>query len=450
VVLDLTGRTVKELYDRPLVERVPWGGDGAVPGPRSARWRADAPATLVWLEALDNGDPTAKVAKRDKVLMLDAPFSGQGRTLLETEFRTGPILWGRDVAVVRERHAKMRRERTWLVNPSNPSAAPKMLWDRSAEDRYTDPGQFATTADARGQNVILTTADGKSAYLTGSGASSEGDRPFVDRIELASGKTQRLFQSAAPFYEEPVALLDAAAQRLITRRESKTEAPNYFQRDLARKTAPRQLTQFKDPAPAFAGVTSQLLTYKRPDGVQLSATLYLPPSYDKAKDGPLPFFFWAYPLEYRSREAASQVVGSPYRFVRPNGPSHLFMLLEGYGVLDNPTMPIVGENGAEPNDTYVEQLTASAKAAVDKVVELGVADRERIAVGGHSYGAFMTANLLATRASSAPASPAAAPTTAPSPRSASRARTARTGRTRHCTRRCRRSPTPTRSSRRSC
>jgi dipeptidyl aminopeptidase/acylaminoacyl peptidase len=190
-------------------------------------------------------------------------------------------------------------------------------------------------------------------------------------------------------------LLDATGGRILTMRESTTEPPNYWMRDLVRRIAPRQLTTFADPAPQFAGVTSQLVTYTRPDGVQLSATMYLPPGYDKARDGRLPFFFWAYPLEFRTREAASQVVGSPHRFVRPTGPSHLFVLLQGYGVLDNPTMPILGENGAEPNDTYVEQLTASAKAAVDKVVELGVADRTKIAVGGHSYGGFMTANLLA-------------------------------------------------------
>ena len=190
-------------------------------------------------------------------------------------------------------------------------------------------------------------------------------------------------------------MLDANGTVALTRRESKADAPNYFVRDFVRKIAPRAVTQFTDPAPVFAGVTSQLITYTRPDGVKLSATIYLPAGYDKAKDGPLPFFLWAYPLEFRSKEAASQVSGSPYRFVRPSGSSHLFMLTQGYGVMDNPTMPIVGVDGKEPNDTYVEQLTASAKAAVDTIVAMGVADRDRIGVGGHSYGAFMTANLLA-------------------------------------------------------
>ncbi|MGQ0646388.1 MAG: prolyl oligopeptidase family serine peptidase [Gemmatimonadaceae bacterium] len=395
-VVSLAGAVVKVLTSRPLVERVPWGGDAAVPGPRSARWRSDVPATLVWLEALDRGDPEVAAAKRDRILMLEAPFSGDGRTLLETTHRAGAITWGgATLAIAREQHSKTRRAKTWIIDPSNPSAAPRLLWDLSSEDRYGNPGFFLTTNDARGQSVLATSADGKSAFLVGQGASPEGDKPFIDRLDLATGKSTRLFQSTAPYYEQPIGLLDASGSRVLTMRESTSEAPNYWIRDLVRRIAPRQLTTFSDPAPQFAGVTSQLVTYTRPDGVQLSATLYLPPGYDKSRDGKLPFFFWAYPLEYRTREAASQVVGSPHRFVRPTGPSHLFLLLQGYGVLDNPTMPILGEKGAEPNDTYVEQLTASAKAAVDKVVELGVADRAKIAVGGHSYGGFMTANLLA-------------------------------------------------------
>ncbi|MGQ0765544.1 MAG: prolyl oligopeptidase family serine peptidase [Gemmatimonadota bacterium] len=395
-IVSIAGNVVKVITARPLIERVPWGGDAAVPGPRNPQWRADAPAAVVWYEALDRGDPTVEVAKRDRVVMLEAPFSGEARTILETTYRAGAITWGTSaLAIAREQQSRTRRARTWVIDPSNPNTQPRLLWDRSSEDRYSDPGQFVTTANARGRAVILTSPDGRSAYLVGQGASSEGDKPFIDRLELATGRSTRMFQSEARSYELPMGVLDAAGTRILTMRESRTDPPNYWVRDLVRRVAPRQLTTFADPAPQFAGVTSELVTYTRADGVQLSATMYLPPGYDRARDGRLPFFFWAYPLEFRTREAASQVVGSPWRFVRPTGPSHLFVLLQGYGVLDNPTMPILGENGAEPNDTYVEQLTSSAKAAVDKVVELGVADRTKIAVGGHSYGGFMTANLLA-------------------------------------------------------
>ena len=389
------GRVVKTVADRPLIERVPWGGGSALTGPRTIGWRSDADATLAWIEALDGGDPAAKVAKRDRVLLLPAPFASGATTLVETEYRATSITWDSPTrAIARELDARTRRTRTWLIDPSG-AAAPRQLWERSSEDRYGDPGEFLTTRDARGRVRLLTTPDGRHAFLTGPGASPAGDQPFLDRYELANGQSTRLFRSAAPYFEQVTSVLDATGTRVVTRRESKSEPPNYFVRELGRKGAPRALTAFTDPAPQFAGVTSQRITYKRKDGVQLSATVHLPPGYDKAKDGALPFLLWAYPLEFRSAEAASQVTGSPYRFTRPAGMSHLFMLTQGYGVMDDPTMPIVAFDGKEPNDTYVEQLTASAQAAVDTLVAMGVADRDRIAVGGHSYGAFMTANLLA-------------------------------------------------------
>jgi len=388
------GRVVRTLADVGLQERVGWAAGSVATGLRQPSWRADSPGSVVWVEALDNGDPAKVVPKRDRVLTLAAPYTGDPQTLIEVENRFDGITWGREnLAVLDEVWPKTRKSRTWTIDPSTPGAVPKLLWDRSYEDTYGDPGSFATTAGRFGQQVLLTTKDGSKAFLIGQGASPEGDRPFLDRFDFASVKSERLWRSEAPRYEQPVVLLDADKVRVMTRRESLSEVPNYFIRDLSAGTLVA-VTQFKDPAPQFAGVTKQLIIYKRNDGVQLSATLYLPAGYNKSQ-GPLPFLFWAYPQEFKSASAASQVTGSPYRFTRPAGMSHLFMLTQGYGVLDNPTMPIVGEGDKEPNDSYVPQLVASAKAAVDKVVEMGVADRERIAVGGHSYGAFMTANLLA-------------------------------------------------------
>lgn len=389
------GQIARTLATRPLIERVPWGGDAAQVGPRSPSWRADVDATLTWLEALDGGDPTREAAKRDRLLALDAPFRGEPRTLLETEWRARGVTWARgDLAIAREGQSRQRKARVWAFDPSG-TGAPRLLWERSSEDRYGDPGSFLTVANARGQSVLRLTPDGRSAFLSGAGASDEGDRPFLDRYELASGKTTRVFRSTAPYYETVVDLLDDRGQRLLTRRESVSEPPNYYVRDLVRRIAPIAVTAFADPAPQFATVTRERVRYTRKDGVQLQATVYLPPGYDKARDGAIPFLLWAYPREFGSADAASQVSGSPHRFTRPGGSSHLFALLQGYGVMDDPTMPIVGMDGKEPNDTYVEQLVASAEAAVDHIVGLGVADRDRIAVGGHSYGAFMTANLLA-------------------------------------------------------
>jgi dipeptidyl aminopeptidase/acylaminoacyl peptidase len=392
-ILDASGRVVKQIADLPLQDDVSTAFDAVAPGPRSVNWRADAPATVVWIEALDGGDPKKDAKLRDKMVMLSAPFSAAPVTLAQTASRMRGVDWtGGDLALVTERWWRTRHTKTWAVKPSDPSS-PRLIFDRSYEDSYDDPGSFEMTTTPSGTRVVLTTADGKSAYLSGRGASPKGDMPFLDRIDLTSGKTSRLWQSAAPYYESVIQVLDAGGKRVVTRRESVDDPPNYYLRDLGSKKMAR-LTNFKDPAPQFAGIAPKLITYTRDDGVQLSATLYLPADYDSTK-GPLPFVFWAYPREFRSAAAAAQVQGSPYRFVRPSGSSHLFLLTQGYGVLDGPTMPIIGEGSARPNDSYIKQLVASAKAAVDKVVDMGVADRDRIAIGGHSYGAFMTANLLA-------------------------------------------------------
>ena len=393
-IWDMTGKVVRQLGDRPLQEEISTSFDAVEKGPRDFGWRTDAPAVAVWAEALDEGDPAREAANRDRIVALSAPFVGEPTRLMDLTFRVAGLQWARsNVAVVYESWYKTRKVRTWIIDPSKPGTAPRLLSERSSEDRYNNPGSMLSTVGPLGQPVLLLSPDSSAVFASGSGASAEGDRPFLDKIDLTTGKSQRLWRSEAPFYEEVAAVLDNEGKRVITRRESVTDVPNYFIRDLASGSL-TQLTSFKDPAPQFAGVTNQLITYKRNDGVQLSAKLYLPAGYDKSK-GPLPFFLWAYPQEFKTAAAASQVIGSPYRFVRPTGASHLFLLTQGYGVLDGPTMPIIGEGDREPNDTYVEQLVNSAKAAVDKIVEMGVGDRNRVAVGGHSYGAFMTANLLA-------------------------------------------------------
>jgi len=393
-VWDSDGNVIKQIADLPMAEEVPIGF-GAVPtGPRSFDWRDDMPATLYWAEAQDGGDPKKEAEIRDRVFTLPAPFSGTPRALLSLGLRYGGIRWGdENLALVREWWWRTRRERTWILHPGATPPDTTLMFDRSWEDRYQDPGTPLMTTNSYGRQVVLTGEGGNTIYLAGDGASPEGDRPFLDALNLTSRDTKRLMRSQAPYYERPVELLDIATLRLLTRRESVSEPPNYFVRDLT-KGKVTQLTAFAHPTPQLKDVHKELIHYERKDGVKLTATLYLPAGY-KPEDGPLPMLMWAYPQEYKSAAAAGQVTDSPYRFVRVGWWSPLLWLVAGYAVLDDPAMPIVGEGEAEPNDTYVEQLVASAQAAVDEVVRRGVADRNRIAIGGHSYGAFMTANLLA-------------------------------------------------------
>ena len=375
------------LAELPLADAVPIGG---VPtGPRGHRWNPAEPATVVWSEAQDGGDPKAEVPHRDHVYSLSAPFDGEPVELTRTEYRFSGISWTEDgTALVREYDRATRWTRTALLDVGGDE--PRPLFDRSAEDRYGDPG-FPMRRPGGGTAGAAILQDGSGIYLAGAGASPEGDRPFIDRLDLRTLRTERLFRSEPETYETVVAVLSDDGRRLLTRRESRTEPPNYFVRDTADGVR-RALTDYIDPAPILRQIEKRLITYRRADGIGLSATLYLPPGY---RDGDRPpMLLWAYPREYTNPDAASQVSGTPHRFTRLRGATHLLLLTQGYAILDGPTMPIVGE-GETANDTYVEQLVASAAAAIDKVVELGVAGRDRIAVGGHSYGAFMTANLLA-------------------------------------------------------
>lgn len=392
-VTDLQGRMAHRVADLPLRDDIPTPFDAVAPGPRAVQWRADAPATLVWTEAQDGGDPRTAAEVRDRVFMLAAPFSGAPTPLIDLKERYAGVTWGdADTALVGSRWFNTRHETRYVVDPSNPGAG-RMLLERNYQDRYNDPGSPVTEPNDDGFPVIRFAADGR-VLMSGAGATREGEYPFLAAMDLSNGQSERLWTSASGDYESVVGLLDDDGRRLVTRRETRNDPPNLFVRDL--NTAQTDaLTTFPDPAPQLAGVTKQLISYTRADGVQLSGTLYLPAGYDKDRDGPLPLVMWAYPAEFTDAAVAGQVVDTANRFTRPGGISHLFLLTQGYAVLDDPSMPIVGVNGAEPNDTYIEQLSASAEAAVNAVVELGVADRDRIAVGGHSYGAFMTANLLA-------------------------------------------------------
>lgn len=394
------GELVKKIADVPSSEFIPIGG--VEPGPRNCRWRPDQPATVTWVEALDGGNSKNKVPFRDNVLALAAPFSGEPIAVAKTEWRFGSLSYTeKGIALLGESDRATRRTRTWILEAG---AQPRKLWERRQQDAYTNPGTPVVRRDSGagrqgggggggfgGLVGGLIQQNGDSIYLIGTGSSPDGDRPFLDRLDLKTLKSERLFRSAEKTYESIVAPLDADAKSILTEYETPADPPNYYVRDLAAGTK-RALTQFKDPTPQLAGVEKQFITYERKDGVKLSGTLYLPAGYKKGER--LPLVMWAYPREFTDTDTASQVSGSSYRFTRVTGISHLFLLTQGYAILDNPTMPIVGA-GETANDTYVDQLVASAEAAVNKVVEMGVADRDRIGVGGHSYGAFMTANLLA-------------------------------------------------------
>lgn len=385
-----TGAVARKIASRPLQERASLGGEYVPPGPRSPEWIPTEPSTVVWVEAMDGGNLKEKVPHRDKVMMSRLPAQPEPVELVKTEHRFQGIEFGEkgDLAFVRDFERDRRWVRTFRINPKNPSAPPVLVWSRNNQDRYKDPGNPVTKMLASGHRAIA--QDGDSIYLSGNGASPQGDYPFLDRFHLATAKSDRLFQSDPERYETFVSLLADDGSSMVIRRESPSEPPNYYLKTCC--SGEKMLTAYKDPAPAMRGVKKQLVTYKRADGVPLSFTLYLPPDYKAGTR--LPAMMWSYPREFNDASTAGQISGSQKRFNYPGGASHLFYLLAGYAILDDATIPIIG-TPETVNDTYVEQLVAGAKAAIDKGAEMGVIDPDRVGVGGHSYGGFMTANLLA-------------------------------------------------------
>jgi dipeptidyl aminopeptidase/acylaminoacyl peptidase len=400
-VCDISGRLVHHVVSVPLADHVPiWG---VRTGPRDFEWRATDPETLVWLEALDGGDWKTQVPHRDRIMMLKAPFNNAPSEVFQLRDRVESIDWGErpGFALITSDDLIKHWTQTHIANFDNPSQPPRLLWDMSSDEAYHNPGNPVMKTMPNGTRVVLQQKN--SIYLDGQGASPEGDRPFLDELDLATLKTERLFRSDRSSYEFFGAWLNPDAGTFLTRRETPNDPPNFFARTLGgplaatdgeavRASTLKPVTHLPDPTPQLRGITKRLVTYKRADGVDLSFTLYLPAGY---KEGTrLPAIVWAYPLDYADPKMAGQVTGSTMTFTRFGWPLHLFPLLEGYAIIDNPLMPVVGDAN-RIYDTYMEQLVAGAKAAVDKAVELGVVDRDRIGITGHSHGGLMTVNLLA-------------------------------------------------------
>lgn len=388
------GTKVKTLLQVPLIEDLPQGFMATRTGMRDISWRNDKPATLTYVEALDGGDPENEVPYRDEVFEIEAPFDGKGKSILKTKNRFSYIQWGNDnVAIAHDRWWNNRNTKTYLFNPSNPDAEAKIIEDRNYQDVYSNPGSFVTKRNENGA-WVLSLDKNNNAYLIGDGYTEEGQFPFVEKMDLNSLKKTRLYTSKLEGKLENLIEYDPEKDQLLVRIESANEYPNYYYKSLIKRRGPIQLTDFDNPYKSIQNVHKEVITYKRDDGLELSGTLYLPVGYDMEKKEKMPMILWAYPREYKDKNSASQNTSNPNEFTYPYWGSPIYWVTKGYVVLDGAAFPIIGEGDEQPNDTFRSQLVANAKAAIDAVDELGYIDRDRIAVGGHSYGAFMVANLL--------------------------------------------------------
>lgn len=393
-VYDQSGKAIKEVNKVPLTEVLPKGFAACRLGKRNLAWRSDKPASLYYVEALDGGDPEKKVEYRDELFSWDAPFSSAPVSLVKTQSRFSYVEWGSDqLAIVHDSWWSTRNTKTYVFNPSDPKLAPRILFDRDSQDEYSNPGSFDTKRNQWGAYVLNIIKD--EAFLIGDGYTEKGQFPFIDKINLKTAAKTRLYQSAyTTKLESIISILDVLKGEVLVQIESPSEYPNYYVRSIKSKKEPFQLTNFANPFKSIEGIHKEIITYKRKDGVELSATLYLPVGYDKNKKEKLPMIMWAYPQEFKDKNSAGQNTKNPNQFTFPNYGSPIYWVTRGYVVLDDAAFPIIGEGTTEPNDSFIAQLVANAEAAINAVDALGYIDRTRVAVGGHSYGAFMTANLL--------------------------------------------------------
>jgi dipeptidyl aminopeptidase/acylaminoacyl peptidase len=391
-VYSTDGDLVNTIVEVPLIEDLPKGFMATRTGRRDIGWRNDKPATLYFVEALDGGDPENEVEFRDALFSLEAPFDGEPTELLKTANRFNNIDWGTDeMAIAYDYWFDTRNTKTYLFNPSQPDQETVVLYDRNYQDRYNDPGSFVTKRNEFGKEILA--IDGSSAFLIGDGYTEEGQFPFLDEYNLKSRTTNRLYQSEYTDKLEDIRDYDAGNRQLLVRIESKSEYPNYYFRNL-KKNKLEQLTDFENPFKAIQNVHKEVITYKRDDGLELSGTLYLPVGFDKDENKKYPMILWAYPREYKDKASASQNTQNPNEFTYPYWGSPIYWVNKGYVVLDDAAFPVIGEGDEEPNDTFRPQLVANAKASIDAVDAMGYIDQDKVAVGGHSYGAFMVANLL--------------------------------------------------------
>ena len=394
-VIDINGKLIKTIADLPSSETTPSGYDNVQNVARAFDWKDDEPATITYAMPLDSGMMKKNIPSHDVVMALAAPFTGSPKELFKTSTRYIRTTWGDEhIALVTEMLRSKQQYKVSRYDASNNSLT--TLYQGNMTDAYTNPGSPVTTKNKFNREVIATINKGQAILMNNTtGASPKGDLPYIASFDLNTKTNNIIWRSAEDNFEMVMEVIDFNNLKVITRRETEKEVPNYYIRSI-KENNKIQITNFKNPYQSMEGVTKEKIKYKRKDGVDLTGDLYLPKGYDKTKDGPLPTLLWAYPREFTNAADASQIRGNQHKFTMLNWGSPIFYVTQGYAILDNAEMPIVATSAdKKPNDDFVNQLILNATAAIDKLVELGISDRNKIAVGGHSYGAFMTVNLLA-------------------------------------------------------
>ena len=386
------GKELTVLHEVPLIEDLPKGFMAVRTGPRNFSWRLDRPSDLIFVEALDGGNPETDIKYRDEIFEIGYPFKQNKVSLLKTINRFYRIDWCNDtLALGYDYWWNTRNTKTYVFSPSNSNKKPKIIIDRNYQDRYNDPGSFVKRRNFYGKSILAVNKN--NLFLMGDGFRDDGQFPFIDKVDLNSLKKVRLYESSFKDKKEDLLDFEVDNNMILTRIESASEYPNYFFRDLKTDSLTK-ITDFENPFLSIMNVSKEVIKYKRSDGIDLSATLFLPKGYDINKKQKLPMIMWAYPREFKDNKSASQITQNKNEFTFPYWGSPIYWLTRGYVVLDDVSFPIIGEGDTQPNDNFRKQLVDNASSAINRVYELGYIDKEKVAIGGHSYGAFMVANLL--------------------------------------------------------
>ena len=324
-IFDKQGKLITNLLDTPLIEELPKGRMSTRTGKRSYSWRTDKPSTLIYVKALDGGDPAFEANYRDEVFEIAAPFNGEGKSLVKTINRFSGIDWGTEnLAIAYDYWWDTRNRKAYAFNPSNPESKPKTIYDRNYQDVYNDPGSFLKSRNSFNRSVLQIYKG--NAFLRGSGFTKKGQFPFIDKINTTSFEKTRVYQSKYTDKVESIQDFDPVKNEIIVRIESSTEFPNYY----SKKTNSRrlnQITNFENPFLELQNVKKQVITYKRDDGLELSGVLYLPLGYDEEKKEKMPMILWAYPREYKDRQSASQSTNNSNEFTYPYYGSMIYLSL---------------------------------------------------------------------------------------------------------------------------
>lgn len=346
------------------------------PGPRMPSWDPTRPASLLFVERQLEANDSAT----DSLLEISAPFGGPAQNLAPGLRRVSAFAWSNKGNLFLTDSGS--GSRTWVSYQLRDKLIELARGGES--DVVGDPMQALRVNGESG--AILETSG--ILHFKDETSLDTGAHPTLVAWTYATGKSDELWRSKDTEHAEVLAVLKHKKREYLIATESPS-LPRHLV--ISREGQRHGLTQPAPPHPELFGMERRMMRYKRADGLPLSGMLSLPAGAQEGITTPL--VLWIYPRDFADSDQASKSKEYPQRYIDPKGASRFLLLNQGYALFDCP-MPIVGEV-TSGRDDFLSQLISNAEAAIDHLVSIGIADRDRIAVMGHSYGAFAVANLLA-------------------------------------------------------